>query len=162
MTDTSPAPAATKPRRRWVGPLLIASLAVNLLVLGAVTGWAWRHGPGSHGRGPHGGADRILALLPEAKRDAAAAVIAGYKQGEETREAAAKAARTSVLTALTAEPFSRPALEQALSTLVSTELSRRLQPAMLGEIAAMLTLEERKVLAQHVERMMERRGRWRG
>jgi uncharacterized membrane protein len=160
MTDTAPTPTTERQRRRWIGPLLIASLAINFLVLGAVAGWAWRHGPRDHWRGPHGGAERILWLLPEAKRDAAKAIIARHQQGEEGRDADGKAARAAVLAALTAEPFSRPALEQALSTLASTELSRRLQPAVIGEIAETLSLGERKDLATHIEQMMERRGRW--
>jgi uncharacterized membrane protein len=162
MTDTTPTEPMAKPRRRWLTPLLVASLAVNLLVLGSVAGWAWRHGPGGHWRGPNGGDERILWLLPEAKRDAAAQIIARYRQNDETRKADARAARQAVSTALLAEPFSRPVLEQALTALGALEVGQRLKPQMLGEIAGTLTLDERKELASHLERIMERRGRWRG
>ncbi len=69
MTDVPETETAAKPRRRWMKPLFIASLALNLLVLGAVAGWAFRHGGphGSWGGGRHGGPDRILWLLPDDK-----------------------------------------------------------------------------------------------
>lgn len=160
MTETSQPETAPAQRRRWVMPVLIASLALNLLVAGAMAGWAWRHGPGGHG-GRHGGPDRILWLLPDAKRDQARAIIDRYRQSDAARDAEGAASRKAVLAALTAEPFQRPALEQALSRLGSVELARRLDPAMLGEIASILTLEERKELAATIETFMERRGRWR-
>lgn len=159
MAETTPNEASAKPRRRWLTPVLIASLALNLLVLGAVAGWAWRHGPGGPWRGPHGGAERILRLLPEEKRDAAAAIIARYKEGDAARDAEAKAAHDAVIQALTAEPFSRTALEQALTRAGSAELGRRMQPAMLAEIAETLTVGERKDLAGSIEKLMQRWGR---
>jgi uncharacterized membrane protein len=160
MTEVAKPDAALAPRRRWVMPVLIASLALNLLVAGAMAGWAWRHGPGGHG-GRHGGPDRILWLLPDAKRDQARAIIDRYRQSDAGRDTERTASQAAVLSALTAEPFQRPALEQSLSRLGSAELSRRLDPAMLGEIAAILTLDERKELAASLKKIMERRGRWR-
>lgn len=157
MTETSQPETVSAPRRRWVMPVLIASLALNLLVAGAMAGWAWRHGPG----GRHGGPDRILWLLPEAKRDQARAIIDRYRQADAARDAEWTASREAVLAALIAEPFQRPSLEQELSRLGSLELARRLNPAMLGEIAAILTLEERKELAATIKTFMERRERWR-
>lgn len=161
MTETShPDTAAARPRRRWLMPLLVASLAVNLLIAGAMAGWAWRHGPGGHG-GRHGGQDRILGLLPEGKRDQARVIIDRYRTSETERDAERKAAQEAMLAALTAEPLQRPAFEQALSRLGSAEVARRLNPAMLGEIAATLTLDERKELAVKLKEGMERRERWR-
>ena len=162
MTDAPETETAAKPRRRWMTPLLIASLALNLLVLGAVAGFGWRHGGphGSWGGGRHGGADRILWLLPDEKRDGARAIVERYRANDGIRESQAKAARDAVATALTAEPFSQGTLESALRRVGEAEIGRRLDPAMLAEIAATLSLEERKELAEHLQRMMERRGRW--
>ena len=162
MTDTPETEATAKPRRRWLTPLLIVSLALNLLVLGAVAGFAWRHGPHGGWGGRHGGPDRILWLLPEARRDGAKAIIERYRADDEAREAEAKSARDAVSVALTAEPFSQDALQAALRRLGETEIGRRFDPAMLAEIAATLSLEERKELAEDLGRMMERRGRWGG
>lgn len=161
MTETSqPQSAAVRPRRRWLVPLLVASLAVNLLIAGAMAGWAWRHGPGGHG-GRHGGPDRILWLLPEAKQDQARAIIDRYRAADAGQDADRKAAQEAMLTALTAEPLQRPTFEQALSRLGSAELARRLNPTMLGEIAATLTADERKELAARLRDGIERRERWR-
>lgn len=162
MTDAPETQTVAKPRRRWVKPLFIASLALNLLVLGAMAGWAFKHGGrhGPWGGGRHGGPDRILWLLPEAKRDAARAIIERYQAGEGARETESKAARDAVSAALTAEPFSQPALEVALKRAGDAEIGRRLDPKMLAEIAATLSLEERKELAEDLQRMMERRSRW--
>jgi uncharacterized membrane protein len=151
-----------KPRRRWMGPLLIVSLAVNLLVLGAVSSWAWRHGAHGPWHGSRSSTERILWLVPEAKRDAAAAIIARYQGEQDARAAEVKAAEDAVIAVLRAEPFSRPALEQALSRTGSAELARRLQPAMLAEIVETLSPAERKMLADNVEQLMERRARRRG
>ncbi len=163
MTDAPETETAAKPRRRWMGPLLIASLALNLLVLGAVAGFGWRHG-GPHGPwgGRHGGPDRILWLLPDEKRDGARAIIERYRANESARDSETKAGRDAVAAALTAEPFSQPALESALRRVGEAEIGRRLNPKMLAEIAATLSLDERKELAEHLGRMMERRGRWGG
>lgn len=163
MTDVPETETAAKPRRRWMKPLFIASLALNLMVLGAVAGWAFRHG-GPHGSwgGRHGGPDRILWLLPDEKRDGARAIIERYRANDSTREAEGKAAREAVSIALAAEPFSQLALESALKRVGEAEIGRRLDPKMLAEIAATLSLDERKELAEHLGRMMERRGRWGG
>lgn len=161
MTDAPETEVTAKPRRRWLKPLFIASLALNLLVLGAVAGWAFKHG-GPHGPwgGRHGGADRILWLLPDEKRDGARAIVERYRANEGARQSEAKAARDAVGAALTAEPFSQGTLESALRRVGEVEIGRRLDPAMLAEIAATLSLEERKELAEHLQRMMERRKRW--
>lgn len=161
MTETSqPETAAPRPGRRWLMPLLVASLAVNLLIAGAMAGWAWRHGPGGHG-GRHGGPDRIVRLLPEGKQDQARAIIDRYRDDDTKRDAERKSAQEAMLAALTAEPLQRPAFEQALSRLGTAEVARRVNPAMLGEIAATLTLDERKELAARLKEGMERRERWR-
>ncbi len=60
--------------------------------------------------------------------------------------------------ALAAEPFSQLAFESALKRVGEAEIGRRLDPKMLAEIAATLSLDERKELAEHLGRMMERRG----
>lgn len=162
MTDTPETETAVKPRRRWMGPLLVASLALNLLVLGAMAGWAFKHGGphGPWGGGRHGGPDRILWLLPDDKRDGARAIIERYRANEGAREAEGKVARDAVSAALTSEPFSQPAFEAALKRAGEAEIGRRLDPKMLAEIAATLSLDERKELAEHLGRLMERRKRW--
>lgn len=164
MTLTSQSEtAAARPRRRWLMPLLVASLAVNLLIAGAMAGWAWRHGPGGPDGpgGRHGGPDRIVGLLPESKQDQARAIIDRYRAGDAKRDADRKAAQEAMLAALTAEPWQRPAFEQALARLGTAEVARRLDPGMLGEIAATLTPDERKALAARLREGIERRERWR-
>ncbi|MEZ5923936.1 MAG: periplasmic heavy metal sensor [Hyphomicrobiaceae bacterium] len=159
MTETPQSSPESKPRRRWTGWLLVASLAVNLFVLGSIGGWAWKHGPGGHWRGSRDGDERILWLVPEAKREAASNIVVRYRQAREARKGEIEAARKAVTAALLAEPFARPALEQALKELGSAELDRRLQPEMFGEIASILSIEERRELATNVERLLDRRGR---
>ena len=59
MTNTRPA--------RWMMPVLVGSLALNLIVIGAIGSLLWRSHSESTGRGPACGAER-----GRLRRDAAA------------------------------------------------------------------------------------------
>ena len=148
---------------RWVYGALIASLALNLLIAGAVAAGMWRfrhHGvAGAAGRS-------MMDFVHQLPTDRQAAI--GNELGvekeklrplrQEMREAA-----SSTNAAIAAEPFDKDKLKAAASR--SGELNVRMQATLsnaLVELADKLTPNERKELQvwhdKQTHRMFGRRG----
>lgn len=105
-------------RQRLMKAVLVLSLALNLLVLGAIGGALWRHGgfgpPGKDGRpGARSyAAPYMQALPPEQRRELHRQMRAERpRQSAEDRQAAYR----QMLEALRAEPFDRAAAEAVLA-----------------------------------------------
>ncbi|MBM2577065.1 periplasmic heavy metal sensor [Jannaschia sp. Os4] len=135
--------------RRWVPWALAASLAVNLLVAGAVVG-AMAMGGGDRARGFGGPPELALARalpkeerarLREALRDAA------VRRGDRTRT------RDAVVAALRAEPFDAAALELALVEAVERQRAPRAEAAAaIAAAVGRLAPEERAALVEAIGR----------
>ena len=149
MTSPSaPLPTA----RRWMPLALLASLAVNLLFLGATGAAVWRFrqaaifGPG---QGP--GSGNLLgftATLPAARKDSIM-----RQTGEELRvlrplRAEVRAARHAARVALLADPFDRNAFAMAQARVLDAEFRARKETQNLFlAIAGSMTQEERQAFA---------------
>jgi uncharacterized membrane protein len=127
MSEPSPEKSAPT-RRSW---LLMASLALNLLVVGAVAGTLisgrHRHFPGPGGGGLGGEMNLMVFVrsLP-AERQRALRDAADLQRGMmRPLRQAVRTARADVNTALSAEPFDAPRLQAALSTLADAEAKAR-------------------------------------
>lgn len=153
----SPAPAPGRPR--WLIPLLVASIAVNLVVVGAVvSGQFWpRH---DERRGFHRSADLMprtfFRELDDARREALAEVFRARKPEFREQYRALRGAATALANAIEREPYD-PGLAQA-AIAEHTERSHRLVDlgaTVAGELVPALTPEERKALAAAIRQRLE-------
>jgi uncharacterized membrane protein len=136
-------PPARAPRR-WLWPLLVASLMLNLLVLGAIAGgamFAHRHmGPGPDGpRGLQG----FVRGLPKERREV---LMAGTeREAMRARRRELIAAQQAVLDAIAAEPLDKAALEAALKHASDVEAKmHEANMATFIAIAERMTPQERQ------------------
>lgn len=147
---------------RWVGWVLIASLALNLFLAGVLGVRYWREQQWRAERTMTGPIGRIAQGLPESGRTKVRAVIDSRRdqireQGREYRRA-----RGEAMQALAAEPFDRMKVEAAFAEARrrADAMSATMQAAMI-EASAQLSAEERKAFRERLaerERDRERRG----
>ena len=148
--------ADTVKKSRWMPVVLGLSLALNLAVVAAVGGAAWRHSGEERGgpaRVTKGGALYMQALPREARRAIREKTRAGPRAGRDA---------TEMLAALRQQPFDPAAAAQVLDTERDAGLQRRnaTTAAWLSEITAMST-QERSAYADRLEAMSKRgKGDW--
>jgi uncharacterized membrane protein len=167
MSDTDQAGKAAQPRRsRWIWIALVASLAINLLVLGAVGGsmWVFRHGEHGHG-GPAMGSNhikRFIRSLPKARQADVRRVLGDARRGARPQWREVRQARRAALKELEREPFDRGAYASALTQVHVTERRARagINKAFV-DLAAALTPEERRAFVKWVRDRRGHRRYWR-
>ncbi len=148
MTETSGQLPVTPPERRaprWLWALLVGSLAINLAVVGSLAGFAWRHG--GWGGGGHGFffGGRLLRELPEQRQAEVKAILDRNRPATEQARQRSGEARKDAMRLFEAEPYDRAAFEAAIARMNAAELAMRSSlTAMMGEIGAKLTHEERQ------------------
>lgn len=134
MTDAAPLPA--KPRR-WTLYALIASLAVNLAVLGLVAGLALKGPPGRPG--PEMGLWRYAGALPEPYRGDLMRQLRESRDAWRMERDRLSGQRQILASALTAQPYDRATVESALA----------LERSMLDGLA----VQGAQVLLDQIDRM---------
>lgn len=155
----TPPPGEAPPRARrwsWQSMLLVASLALNFLVLGAAVGrhaGEWRRGGDDPLAGP---TMRFLNGLPDNRRTALNAHITAVGAAMADTRKLAGSARPDALAALTAEPFDRAMFAAALRRLPEAQRDA-VEP--LAALASALTPAERRDLARRIASGPGRRGR---
>ena len=152
VTDAPPASP------RWMRILLVVSLALNLLIAGAVVGMVLRGGPSPVGVRDVGIGPFAAALSPEDRAALRRDFIARTTESGTSRRDRREAMR-ALLAALRAEPFDPGALRAVLSR-VSDRMSGRLDLGLSlieGRIATMADAD-RQAFADRLEREL-RRGR---
>lgn len=129
----------TAPVRRWVRIVLVVSLALNLLVAGAIGGRMLA----GHGPGPFGGFDLSLGPLSQAldrgDRDAIRASLRRRPELRPLMRRERQAAIQSLIDALQADPFD-PGAVSALFVAQSDRATAAMQAgqeALLARITAM-------------------------
>lgn len=167
MTDTaSPERQPVSPRERRLGFVLILSLALNLLVLGAVagvlTGWSWRGAPHrvSSGSSEDYGLMAFTKQLPSDRRKEVRKTIKEERVTLRPLFIEVDDNRRDAARLLTAEPFDRGAFEAALDRLAESE--NKLKRSALGIVlktSDTLSAEERRKLGEWWEKKMSRYGR---
>jgi uncharacterized membrane protein len=155
MTDVS-----TPPRSgRWVKIALVASLCLNVLVIGVAGGFLLKHRDGPRGDR----IDRIVRYLPEARRDEARSMLEARLPEYEALRDQSREARRESMALLAADPLDEAALRAALTRARAFSGQRRamLEDAMM-DFAVTLSAEERREMVEQMNRRWERRERWRG
>jgi len=147
MTDRAPetGPAAAR-QPRWVKLALVASVALNLLILGTIGGsiWASRHGPqlAARGSGPH-----LLGFtrtLPDERRFEIWKVTRSDLRALRPMRKEVRRARARARAALVAEPFDQQKFADAQARVFEAEIAlRREAQQLFVTIAAALTSQER-------------------
>lgn len=135
------------PGRPWARPLLIASLALNLLLVGAFIGGLWaarHHGP----RGPQRIEQGFLAYVKSLPRERAQTLLSTADNERQTLRAQRKALRdkrTAALALVEAETFDKEALRAALGGVSEAEgkLEHTAESVFI-DMVARLTPAERK------------------
>lgn len=157
--------AAEPGKRRWLWPLLIVSLGLNLLFVGLVAGRMWMHegGPGARHRVFTGAVESLMKDLPDSKRQHAGELLKRHrstvrqlrKQLREQR----RVARDAVLT----EPYDEVKVGEAFARFRELRTGQhQSMHTMLGELLKGLTLKEREQLLNHIRAgFRNRRGRHR-
>ena len=154
---TTTAPPATAPvtehaqAPRWTRWALVASLALNLLVVGAFASAAWRlrrEAPFAGGPG-NGNLLSFTALLPPERRTAIMQLTAEQRRMLRPLRAEVQAARLAARTAFLSEPFDREAFAKAQAQVIEAELrARKEAQALFLAIAGTLSKEERQSFAR--------------
>lgn len=163
MTDpaTDPAPPAAPPARGWTRTILILSLAVNLLLVGLITGAVLRSGPPGWG-GMLG--ELNLGPVTEAlsKADKAELRRAFLRDHPDFRTQRRDAQQdvAAILDVLRAPVLDRPALEAIFLRQSERSAKRmdRARTAVLDVIAAM-SPEDRRAFGDRLEQALTRRAR---
>jgi uncharacterized membrane protein len=154
VTDTSvqpvtpvPPPPASRQLPRWAKITLIASLAVNLLLIGSIVGHrlAIRQGPFASVFRAADDFTVFARKLPSERRQALRAIFDKHREEFRPNFLAIQEARKGLAAALSAEPFDKEKFIAALTTLQEAEAkARAARRAMTAEMAAALTPEERR------------------
>ena len=147
---------------RWA---LGLSLALNLLILGAVGGALWRHG--GPGQGPQGGlpglqsyaSPYVRALPPETRRELHEQMRTNGQAHHLDREAR-RGHYAQMLATLRAEPFDPDAAQMVLATQSEAVASvqKAAHAAWLAQVGAM-TPEDRQQYADALEGHLKAHGR---
>lgn len=150
---------------RWVGWALVASLALNLFLAGAigVRYWreTWRGGP-ERTVGAYGPMGRIAGAMPESGRAKVKAVMDARQQELRERSREFRRSRTEALQALSAEAYDRGRAEAAFADARRrADAMSEIVHATMIEASSQLTAEERKAFRERLaERDRERERRW--
>jgi uncharacterized membrane protein len=152
MMSLTPPPSTPSPR---LSRLLIASLAINLLVAGAVAGtWLSTHRHPRGGHGPNGGAGGeaglmgFLRTLPPERQTVVRSAADDVRPALRPIRQAAKAARLDVEAAITADPFNAATFKAAVLRLTEVESeARRAGVGMLIKSLEQMTPLERQKFA---------------
>lgn len=157
MTTDSGAPSPAAYRRLRLA--LMASLAVNVLIVGSVAGALLfgRH-HGWKGPGPMGFAlSSFTQTLPAERSEALRQYIESEEATLATLRKAKYDARSAARALLAVEPFDEAQFKAALERAVEADLAeKKARSALLADTAARLTPEERLQLHRWFEERRER------
>jgi uncharacterized membrane protein len=164
MTGTVEEAARKSSWQKW---LLIASLALNLLIVGGAAGAFWSHRHGGHHPGQwqgreHGLMGFVRELAPERQGEMRAAIQSEREKIKPLRESV-KEGWKETNAVLGTEPFDKEKLSAAMTRMIDAET--RMKTAItsaLVETAAKLNPDERQKLKAWREKQGMRFGGKRG
>jgi uncharacterized membrane protein len=153
MSDATQ-PSRFSPRTlRWA---LIGSLALNVLVIGAVVGSLCLGRDGPHGKGMKGGGSALFHFartLPRERSDFVRQKVADAQPGLEAARKGIRDARAAVRNALSGETFDQAKLNAALDGLVQAQTNEaRARTTLFGDTVGQLTPEERRSLHEWLDK----------
>lgn len=144
--------SARPPAPRWMGVALYASLALNLIIVGATAGFVWRHGGKvADVQAAHLSPTMLsyTSMLPASRQKELAARVEEQRQKVRPLRRQLREVREEMVLALVAEPFDRERVQAAQARLlVADQKAREAVHQLYVEIAANMTAEERRGFAE--------------
>ncbi len=159
MIENADNPAQDAPYRatsRWVWVLLVGSLAVNFLIIGAIGGhlWAHRHDDGSRNFGRSGERQSFFRKLPVERKNIIRQTLREHREKTRPLWQKVKETRQQARQILETEPFDEEKFLISLDQLQTAETeARAASRPMMVEIIKQLEPNERK----HFLRIYSRR-----
>lgn len=154
-------------KRRWLWPLLIISLGLNLLFVGLVAGRIWSHGYGGHAAAPNriftGAIEQFMKQLPAAKRRRATEFLERHRASVRPLRKQIREARRAAEAAVLADEYNEEKVAQAFGQLRTIEIGRhQSMHTMMMDLLKDLTLNERQKLVKLIHAGFRHRRRpWR-
>jgi uncharacterized membrane protein len=154
--DSEPRNTENAPKkRRWLWPLLIFSLGLNLLFVGLVAGRIWMHGYGGHAGGRYriftGAVEALMKDLPDAKRQQASKLLKRHRATTRQLKKQNKEARSAAEDAVLTDPYDETKVAEVLARFreIRTGQHQSMHTMMIGLLKD-LTLKERQELLNHI------------
>lgn len=162
-SDTTSSNKAVAPKkRRWLWPLLVISLGLNLLFVGLVAGRMWLHGGGKDSRYRvfTGAVEKLMKDLPQAKREHAGELLERHRTTVRQLRKQIREQRRVTKDAVLTEPYSEVKVSEAFARFRELRTAQhQSMHTMMLDLLKGLTLKEREALLNHIRASF--RGRWR-
>ncbi len=146
---------------RWLAIALFASLAFNLILIGATGGFLWRNRFDLAEQKAGNVVPNLLtytSTLPESRRRELWKLTLEERQTMQPLRANLRAAREDTLKVLTSETFDRRSYEEAQARLMVADVkAREAIYRLYGEIAANLTAAEKRGFTEWRDKVRPRR-----
>lgn len=167
LTAVPTSPETTRGPSRWFKVALIASVALNLMFLGAAASamWRFRHGPPFAVSAVNANLLSFTARLPHERRQLLWRLTDNERRALRPLRFEVRSARQLAQAALIAEPFDPDRFTKAQAALVDAEIRARTEAQKLfNAVATALTPDERLAFARwqaaNGPRRPSGKGRW--
>jgi len=163
-TDTGNKGGTPPARRRWLWPVLVISLALNLLFVGLMAGSWWRHGKhGGRNKVFTGAIERLMKELPEAKRQHAAELLDRRREAVKPVRGQIRQARDAAKDAVLTDPYDEEKVAAALAQFRNIRTSQHeATHEMIMGLMKELNLQERQKLLDYIQEGFRKRWRRKG
>lgn len=153
MSEAERSEASERRAPRWMWVVLVASLGLNLLVVGAVASAAWHF----HNRGFQGRLSGYLDTLPPERSGTLKGIIAQSRESLQPLREEIRQARREAAQLFAADPLDTEALAAAHARLTDAQVRiRQAYGQLMMELGQTMTAEERRGFVEWRER--RRRG----
>lgn len=142
----------------WVKIVFIASLALNLAVVGSFAGHRLGLWKGKHHHGMH---KYILSVMPVEKRDQVEKILSSYRAEHPKKRGKFMRQLEKFDTQLRAENFDRAAFMTSFQEEIELHNKRWLAGGKtIADIAVLLTAEERAAALDKIKKKLERKRKY--
>ena len=155
----SPAAGSDRSAVRWLGVGLILSLAINAFIVGLIATKTVKQREVVRRAGPPalvdalGDSRRLLRALPKERRKELRKIVRTYRPKLKPHREALTVARDKLIAVLRVEPTDQVALTRALDAIQDARFAMRdTGRAMLTDVLAAMTADERKQVADRLAR----------
>jgi len=161
MTDDlppiDPQPAPRQGASRLLKVVLFLSLALNLLIVGAVAGMILAHRPGDDPRLRDAGLGPLAFVLDREQRDALRGQLKGHERDLRRNRVALRGDLQRLLQALRSDPFDPAVLQAILQDQARTVADRQqIGHQALVEAITAVSPDQRRDMADRIERALQR------